>query len=68
MVPEEPLVIHRIVKKEDGSFEAVRYKQYLPGDPQAAYRWLLNRRRSDWTDSSKVDVTGNITVIIRDDA
>jgi hypothetical protein len=34
----------KVVKKGD-DFEAVRYQAYLPGDPNAAYKWLLNRRR-----------------------
>lgn len=60
----EHIQAEKVVKKEDGSYEAIRYQQYLPGDPTAAYKWLLNRRRQDWTDSSKVDVTGSITVVI----
>lgn len=45
------------VKDEQGErFEAVRYKQFVPADPAAAYRWLLNRRRQDWTDSKHITV------------
>ena len=44
------------MKKDDGSFEAIRYKQYIPGDPTAAYKWLLNRRRQDWTDKQVIDL------------
>lgn len=54
------------VRGEDGkeTYEAVRYKSYVPGDPAAAYRWLLNRRRQDWTDSSKIEHYGGISVTI----
>jgi hypothetical protein len=60
----EHVQLEKIVKNKDGEFEAVRYKSYIPGDPSAAYKWLLNRRRQDWTDSSKIDVTGSITVVL----
>lgn len=52
----------RLMKKDDGSFEAVRFNQYLPGDPSAAYKWLLNRRRENWTDSHAVKLDGAISV------
>jgi hypothetical protein len=48
------------VVKKDGNFEAVRYKQYIPADSAAAYRWLLNRRRKDWTDKQVHEHTGTI--------
>lgn len=60
----EHIQLEKLVKRDDGSFEAVRYQSYLPGDPTAAYKWLLNRRRQDWTDSSKVEHYGSITVVV----
>jgi hypothetical protein len=50
------------VKGEDGkeTYEAVRYKSFLPGDPQAAFRWLLNRRRLNWADKSEMVHSGTI--------
>lgn len=50
------------VKGEDGkeTFEAVRYKGYIPGDPTAAFRWLLNRRRQNWTDKTELVHSGEI--------
>ena len=60
----ETIQLEKIMKRDDGSFEAVRYKQFIPGDPNAAYKWLLNRRRQDWTDSTKIDVTGTVNVTI----
>jgi len=58
----EHVEIEKLVKRDDGSYEAMRLKQYIPGDPTAAYKWLLNRRRQDWTDSKAVSVSGNMTV------
>lgn len=50
------------VKDDQGErFEAVRYKQFVPADPAAAYRWLLNRRRQDWADKQVHEHTGTIT-------
>lgn len=50
------------VKGEDGQekFEAVRYKGYIPGDPNAAFRWLLNRRRQNWADKTEMVHSGTI--------
>lgn len=52
----------KLVKKDDGSFEAIRYQQFLPGDPVAAYKWLTNRRRQNWSDRSAVEMQAEITV------
>lgn len=52
------ITAEKLVKKADGEFEAIRYKQFIPGDPNAAYKWLLNRRRQDWSDSQRVEHTG----------
>lgn len=55
----------KVVKVKDNEgerFEAVRYKQFVPADPAAAYRWLLNRRRGDWTDNKTVTVNSPSTV------
>lgn len=53
------MTAEKVVKNGD-TFEAVRYKRYIPGDPNAAYRWLLNRRRQDWTDKQVHELTGKI--------
>lgn len=58
----------KVVRKAGGEFEAVRYQQYIPGDASAAYRWLLNRRRQNWSDASKVEFSGSITVNHREAA
>jgi transposase len=55
------------VKDEQGErFEAVRYKQFVPADPNAAYKWLCNRRRTDWRDRHEVqhDVSGDLASIL----
>lgn len=54
------ITAEKVVKVGD-KFEAVRYKQFIPGDPNAAYRWLLNRRRGDWTDNKTVTVNSPST-------
>lgn len=53
----EEVQLEKVVKNSEGAFEAIRYKSYVPGDPQAAYKWLLNRRRQDWTDRASVEHT-----------
>jgi hypothetical protein len=55
----------KVVKKGD-EFEAIRYKQFIPGDPNAAYKWLCNRRRTDWRDRHEVqhDVSGDLAAIL----
>jgi hypothetical protein len=49
------LTAEKLMKKDDGTFEAIRYKRYIPGDPSAAFKWLANRRRQNWTDTQKVE-------------
>lgn len=58
----EHVLIEKLVKKEDGSYEAMRIKQYIPADPNASFKWLLNRRRQDWTDKHEVVHSGEIDV------
>jgi hypothetical protein len=55
------ITAEKVVKNGD-RFEAVRYKQFIPGDPNAAYRWLLNRRRRNWTDNKTVTIENPSTV------
>lgn len=58
----EHVLIEKLVKKDDGSYEAMRIKQYIPADPNAAFKWLLNRRRQDWTDQHQVVHSGTLEV------
>jgi hypothetical protein len=58
----EHVEVQKLVKGSDGSFEAIKVMQYIPGDPQAAFKWLLNRRRQDWTDSKDVKLSGKVSV------
>jgi hypothetical protein len=59
MATGHTITAEKLVKKGD-DFEAVRYKQYIPGDSGAAYRWLLNRRRQDWTDKQVHEHIGTV--------
>jgi hypothetical protein len=54
--------LEKVVKNRDGVFEAVRYKSFVPADPNAAYKWLCNRRRQSWADKQIHEHTGNITI------
>lgn len=60
------LTAEKLMKKDDGTFEAIRYKRYIPGDPNAAFKWLTNRRRQDWADTQKVEhgITAELADII----
>lgn len=60
------LTAEKLMKKDDGTFEAIRYKRYIPGDPSAAFKWLTNRRRQDWADTQKVEhgITAELASII----
>lgn len=59
------ITAEKVVKNGD-KLEAVRYKRFIPGDPAAAYKWLCNRRRTDWADIQKVEhgVTAQLADII----
>lgn len=56
------------VRAEGGAetFEAIRYKRFIPGDPNAAFKWLTNRRRQNWTDTQKVEhgLTADLAALI----
>jgi hypothetical protein len=60
------LTAEKLMKKDDGTFEAIRYKRYIPGDPAAAFKWLANRRRHDWSDTQKIEhgLTAELASII----
>lgn len=61
----EHVLVEKLVKKDDGSYEAMKLTQYLPGDPQAAYKWLLNRRRQDWSDTQTMRHMGEVVHTVR---
>jgi hypothetical protein len=56
----------KVVKNGD-KFEAVRYKSFVPADPNAAYKWLCNRRRGDWRDRHEVqhDLTDDLASLLK---
>ena len=53
------MTLEKVVKQGD-KFEAVRYKTFVPADPNAAYKWLLNRRRRDWSDKQVHEYSGSL--------
>lgn len=59
--------LEKLVKNSGGGFEAIRYKQFLPGDPQAALNWLKNRRCGDWRDKHDVEhgLTSELAEILK---
>jgi hypothetical protein len=56
----EHVQLEKLVKKDDGSYEAIRYKSFIPGDPNAAFKWLLNRRGQDWREKQDVHISGGL--------
>ncbi len=54
----ETVELERVVKQE-GKFEVIKYKSYIPGDPGAAKLWLTNRRGQNWRDKQSVEYTFN---------
>lgn len=56
--------LEKVVKKGD-DYEAIRYKSYIPGDPNAAYKWLQNRRAQNWTDKQIVEHSGSVALVRR---
>lgn len=60
------LTAEKLMKNADGTYEAVRYKRFIPGDPGAAFKWLTNRRRQDWSDTQKVEhgLTSELAALI----
>jgi len=57
----EHVEIQKLVKKGE-DFEAIKVMQYIPGDPNAAFRWLLNRRPNDWRDKREVEHSGTLSL------
>lgn len=56
----EHIEVEKLVKKEDGTYEAMRIRQFVPGDVQAQRLWLLNRRKNDWRDKQDIEHSGAI--------
>jgi hypothetical protein len=62
----EEVVVEKAIKNPDGSYEAMRLKQFVPGDVTAQRLWLLNRRKVSWRD--KVEHEGTIAHTVALDA
>lgn len=58
----ESIVVEKAIKKDDGSYEAMRLKQFVPGDVTAQRLWLLNRRKLDWRDKQDFEHSGEVTI------
>lgn len=58
----EEVIVEKAIKKEDGSYEAMRLKQFVPGEVQAQRLWLLNRRQSNWRDKQDIEHSGGVTI------
>jgi hypothetical protein len=56
----EEVIVEKAVKNADGSYEAMRLKQFIPGDVTAQRLWLLNRRRENWRDKQDIEHSGYI--------
>lgn len=56
----EEIIIEKAVKTEDGKYEVMRLKQFVPGDVGAQKLWLINRRRQNWRDKQDVEHSGYI--------
>ena len=58
----------KIEKDEDGNIvKETVYEKYFPPSPQAAFRWLLNRRRDQWSlsgNETQIDPDANSSGII----
>jgi len=46
-----------------GVLERIKVKRFIRGDKWAQSRWLSLRRRGDWTESQKYEITNNSTNI-----
>ena len=57
----EEVIVEKAIKKEDGTYEAMRLKQFVPGDVTAQRLWLLNRRKGNWRDKQEVELAGHLT-------
>lgn len=54
----EEIVVEKAIKRDDGSYEIMRLKQFVPGDVQAQRLWLHNRRRQGWSDKQTLEHVG----------
>lgn len=56
----EEVIFEKAIKLADGTYEAMRLKQFVPGDVTAQRLWLLNRRRGNWRDKQEIEHSGSI--------
>lgn len=65
---EEEQAIKIKVGKDLERVEVVKVMRHVPGDTQAAWRWLANRRPDDWKDRREVQMTGVVAHYTIDEA
>jgi len=58
----EQVLVERAIKGEDGKYDVMTLKQFVPGEVAAQRLWLLNRRKGNWRDKVETEHSGNVTV------
>jgi DNA-binding XRE family transcriptional regulator len=53
--------VERLRKNAEGQSEVVKLSVYEPPDTAAMKQWLSNRRRQNWSDTVKLEHTGELT-------
>lgn len=62
----ENIIIEKAVKKDDGTYEIMSLKQFVPGEVQAQRLWLLNRSKANWRDKQDIEHSGSIEHITKE--
>lgn len=62
----EEIIIEKAIKKDDGTYEAMRLKQFVPGDVTAQRLWLLNRRKRNWRDKQDIELSGELVHVSKE--
>lgn len=52
--------VERLRKNKDGDSEVFKLSVYEPPDTAAMKQWLANRRRGNWSETQKVEHSGDI--------
>lgn len=56
----ENIIIEKAIKGDDGKYEVMSLKQFVPGDVQAQRLWLLNRAKLHWRDKQEMEHSGRV--------
>jgi hypothetical protein len=60
----ENILVERAIKGDDGKYDVMTLKQFVPGDVTAQRLWLLNRRKGNWRDKVDTEHSGNVNVSV----